>query len=268
MTTITQLPSAPAQNPASFGTAFGFVMAAGIAGRMLNPLGAGQNAFGQLPSLWALSLLSSGRPQPEAQWTATTGTNGRASIDLGDGYSLQLNENNSEITITNAATGESTRIWGDPHVEVDGKHAFDFWGTTTFELANGTKITINTEQWGGNPNAYVASQLVITKGEQAIVVDGISQNQLGDLSITMGGDARAIDHAHRDGFLLEENRTGGGWRSAITGGVATQQDLNANAIGGAYGPGSQLPSVDELSALLGGFLLWGLFSGGNMFDRN
>lgn len=89
-------------------------------------------------------------------------------------------------------------------------------------------------------------------------MDGISQNRLGDLSITMGANGRQLDAAHRDGFVLHENDTGGGWRSAITGQVATQADLNATAVGAAYGPGSQMPSVDELSATISRFLMTGL----------
>ena len=48
-----------------------------------------------------------------------TGEN-TAKIDLGDGYKLDINEKNSEMTIINEKTGEKTRIWGDPHVDVDG----------------------------------------------------------------------------------------------------------------------------------------------------
>ncbi len=62
---------------------------------------------------------------------------------------LEIDERNSEMTIFNETTGESTRIWADPHVDVNGDHKFDFYGTTTFELANGTKITINTEPPAG-----------------------------------------------------------------------------------------------------------------------
>lgn len=129
MTTISANPL-PAFSPANVAqavTGAQFVLAAGVLGRAMNPLNAGPLAFAALPSVWSLALASAARPQqPVAQWTASTGSNGQGSVDLGDGYSLQLNENNSEITIRNAATGETTRIWGDPHVEIDGKHAYDF----------------------------------------------------------------------------------------------------------------------------------------------
>ena len=235
-------------------------LAAGVMGSFLRPLGAGPFAAAQLPSVFALSLGTVGQP-PAAQITASVGPGGKGNVDLGDGYSLELNENNSEITVRNANTGETTKIWGDPHVDVDGKHAFDFWGTTTFTLGNGAKITINTEPFAGNPNAFVASQVVITKGEQSVTVNGISQNATGDLSVTMGNNGRALDAATRDGYALTENKAGAGWLAQGGGHVATQADLDATKVGGLYGPGSAMPSLGELSSALGNFLSFGFIAG-------
>jgi Domain of Unknown Function (DUF1521) len=249
-------------------------LTAGIIGEFTKAFGAGPNAFGQLPSQLDVraGIVKGGCvmprpkcpgpiicPKPAAQWTATIDGTNTAKINLGDGYRLEIDERNSQMTIINDKTGEKTRIWGDPHVEIDGKHAYDFWGTTTFTLENGTKITINTEQWNGNPNAYVASQVVITKGDNAIIVDGISQNKLGDLSVSMSNNGYAVDAATRDGYTLHENETGGGWRTEA-GSIATQNDLNATAIGREYGPGSELPSLSELGEQLGSFLLLGAFA--------
>jgi Domain of Unknown Function (DUF1521) len=237
-----------------------FVMAAGIMGSFMNPLGAGPLAFGMLPALlnFRAGIMAGGCvphiPEPKANWTVQTTGQSTANIDLGDGYKLQIDERNSQMTILNTATGQSTRIWGDPHVDVNGQHKFDFWGTTTFTLANGTKITINTEKWNGNPNAYVASQVVITKGDNAIIVDGISQNKIGDLSISMSGNGRAIDAAHRDGFTIHEG--GGSWQTE-SGRTVTQAEANVTAIGGLYGPGSDMPSMAEIGNFLGTFLLFG-----------
>jgi hypothetical protein len=260
-------------------------VAAGIMGQFLNSLNAGRLGFGVLPQLMALRCFTCVNPtvpftppplpgcgprncclpapEPVQQWTAQNNGGGRASVDLGDGYSLKFNEANSEIEIFNANTNEHTRIWGDPHVDVDGKRVFDFWGTTTFTLENGTKITINTEPWKGNANAYVASQVVVTKGSNALVVDGISQNQLGDLKLTMSNNGYDVDAAHRDGFVLHENATGTSWRSEHTGEVATQADLNATQIGAEYGPGSQALSLDEAFSQVGSFLLFGSLLGLN-----
>ena len=240
------------------GNAAQLQVAAGILGQFVNNLNAGPFAQPSLPSAVAITTATTTTPgaAPTAgpSWTASMTGSHTAKVDLGDGYKLQIDERNSEMTIINENTGERTRVWGDPHVEVDGKHAFDFWGTTTFTLENGTKLTINTEQWNGNPNMYVASQVVITRGDRAIVVDGISQNQLGDLSVTQSMNGQALDAAHRDGLQLDENGAGGGWLNEA-GKVATQKDGDLTAIGGIYGPGSTMPSWKELTNELGGFLL-------------
>lgn len=189
------------------------------------------------PGCWTL-------PEPKVSWTAKMTGENTAKIDLGDGYKLDINEKNSEMMIINEKTGEKTKIWGDPHVDVDGKRAFDFWGTTTFTLENGTKLTINTEQYKGNPNMYVASQVLITKGDNAIVVDGISQNKLGDLSVSMSNNGQEIDAANRDGWTLHENANGSGWRTE-NGNIATQKDADVTRIGAEFGPGSTALSQAE-----------------------
>ncbi|MCI4592633.1 DUF1521 domain-containing protein [Sphingobium sp. BYY-5] len=246
-------------------------LAAGIMGSYFQPLMASAFASATLPMLFQMQggtiLPGNGgqtppsfTPTPGATWTASLKNESEGTIDLGDGYSLELDERNSEIRIYNEETGETTRIWGDPHVDIDGKHAFDFWGTTTFELENGTKITIGTEQFAANPNEYVASKLTITKGDQAIVVDGISQNEIGDLSISMSNNGRALDAQTRDGFVLEENANGAGWRSELTGNIATQADLDMTKVGAMYGPGSDAPSLGEISQQLSSFLLFGFIN--------
>jgi hypothetical protein len=251
-------------------TMAGFI-AGGIFAEFASALGAGRNGFGCLPrafdvrcGIWRDGCIPPGRggcvmPEPKAQWTAQVDSASTAKINLGDGYRLEIDDRSSQLTIINDNTGERTRIWGDPHVEIDGKHAYDFWGTTTFTLDNGTKITINTEQWGGNPNAYVASQLVISKGDNAIIVDGISQNKVGDLSVSMSNNGYMVDAMTRDGYTLHENATGSGWRTEM-GNVATQCDLMATAVGREYGPGSEMASLGEVGNFLGSFLLLGVFA--------
>ncbi len=246
-------------------------LAQNITGAFFRPLNAGPLAFAALPNAFnvALGTLSAEAalmalagpiqmPAPQAQMKATLGQGGQGDIDLGEGYKLHLNQNNSEVDIIDQKTGHTTQIWGDPHVNVDGQHKFDFAGTTTFNLGNGTKITINTQQWAGNPNAYVANQLVITKGNQAIVVDGLSQNKTGDLSISMSNNGRALDAATRDGYVLNESADGKSWNSEYTGKAATQADMNATMAGGAFAPGSTTPSLGEMGTQLGQFLSFGV----------
>ncbi|MCQ8895530.1 DUF1521 domain-containing protein [Limnobacter humi] len=132
-------------------------------------------------------------------------------INLGSQWTLFIDEKNSQIIIQNNLTGgRSTRIWGDPHVDLnnDGTNDFDFWNQTTFNLEGGGKITFETEPWQGNANMFVVRRILVTYGNDAMLVDGISQNRLGDLKHTMfTGQAASIDAAlaDGDGFNLGAN---------------------------------------------------------------
>ncbi|MFM1990878.1 MAG: hypothetical protein RJA99_3835 [Pseudomonadota bacterium] len=152
-------------------------------------------------------------------------------VKLDCGYTLEFNEKHSEIYIIKPC-GEKTRIWGDPHVDfgADGKNDFDFWGTTTFQLKDGTKITINTEPWKNNASMYLANNVVVTKGDKSLIVDGLSQNTIGDFKIQKGVNGRELDKAVNDGKLtVYENPHGPGWVDK-NGGVVNQEDGNQTKI--------------------------------------
>ncbi|MBB5710889.1 DUF1521 domain-containing protein [Sphingomonas xinjiangensis] len=241
------------------------MFAAGIMAQSFQPFNAGPLAFSMLPAMFAVRLgtLAQGAApsqlQQQAGYTAHTTGQHTANVGLGDGYKLEIDERSSQMRILNENTGQRTRVWGDPHVEVDGKHQFDFYGTTTFELDNGTKITINTEQGRGNPNVYYASQVVVTKGENAVIIDGISEQQLGDLSVSVSANGYALDAANRDGFTVHEDAAG--WQTEL-GAKVTQAEADITRPGQLYGPGSDAPSLAELGTAIGHFLFFGsLFSG-------
>jgi hypothetical protein len=157
--------------------------------------------------------------------------NGQATIDLGDGYTLKLNENNSELLLVNGKTGTTTKCWGDPHFDVNGKRVGDFKGTISLVLENGVKVTVNTVPWKNDSNQFLSSQLTITKGDQVIRVGGLDQNKTGDLTIQesdFGG--RAADFAVRDGLCLYENADCGTWmvRDGCLSHALTQADFDRN----------------------------------------
>jgi len=196
---------------------------------------------------------------PVEEWTVCQSDDGKAVIDLGDNYELELNEKRSQIIIRNKNNGEETNIWGDPHVDWngDGKTDVDFWGKTTFQLEDGTKITIDTEKWKGNDDMYVANDITITKGDKAIQITGLSQNELGDLKIEqsdIGG--QILDWAVTDGFVVQENVNGEGWINPDTGEMVTQEDMNITK------PGEVKPYefTQEFGQALGLFLLSGLIN--------
>jgi hypothetical protein len=203
-------------------------------------------------------------PQPpecpmQESWTVCQQEDGKATIQLGDKYELVLNENRSQIVIKNKETGEETNIWGDPHVDwnKDGKTDADFWTKTTFELEDGTKITIDTEKWKGNDNMYVADDITITKGDKVIQVTGLSQNELGDMQINQSDHGgQLMDWAVTDGFVVKENPCGEGWINPETGELATQEDFNITK------PGADKPYefCQEFGQALGLFLMSGMLN--------
>ncbi|MCG7874014.1 MAG: DUF1521 domain-containing protein [Candidatus Thiodiazotropha lotti] len=200
-------------------------------------------------------------PEPacpeEQEWTVCQQENGRATIDLGDQYELELNENKSQVIVRNKENGEETNIWGDPHVDWnrDGKTDVDFWGKTTFQLEDGTKITIDTEKWKGNEDMYVANELTITKGDKVIQVTGLSQNEIGDMQINQSDrGGQLMDLLVTDGFVVNENACGEGWINPQTGEMATQEDFNVTR------PGAEKPYefCQDFGRALGLFLVTGL----------
>lgn len=195
----------------------------------------------------------------EETWTVCQQDNGKATIQLGDKYELILNEQRSQIIIRNKETCEETNIWGDPHIDwnKDGVTDADFWTKTTFELEDGTKITIDTEKWEGNEDMYVANDITITKDNKVIQITGLSQNELGDLQINQcdqGG--RLMDLLVTDGFVVQENPCGVGWINPETGKLATQKDFNITK------PCVEKPYEfsQQFGQMLGVFLMTGLLN--------
>ncbi len=129
---------------------------------------------------------------------------GRARLDLDDGYWLSLNEYQSEVFIENSTTQMETRIWGAGQVAVNGTDAGQFWGTTSFELANGAKITIETAE-NLALNSYFLDKLTVTKEDRAVIITGVSSETLGDLTLQQSNDGYRVDDAVRDGYVLVED---------------------------------------------------------------
>ena len=168
-----------------------------------------------------------GSHKPEAKWTVSEVKDGKANINLGDRYSIALDEKNSVWTLTDKCDDSQTRVWGDPHVDVgnDGKTEFDFKKDATFQLEDGTKITVNTVPFG-NTGQTMSSSLTITNGHNAIQVTGLGDKYDGanNLNITQSSNGRQLDRQTDDGaFTLKE--AGKGW--TLDGKTPTQQNINA-----------------------------------------
>ena len=142
---------------------------------------------------------------------ASTSMQGGTAVFENDNYRITAGDNN-EINIFNKHTGERYQVWGDPHVNVDGQHAFDFWGTTTFQLDDGTKLTIETTPWAKDAKATLASTVTITNGDYGVRISGVDTNTAGDLKIDeAAGWGELLDTVTDDGNLIQENPTGKGF---------------------------------------------------------
>jgi hypothetical protein len=158
---------------------------------------------------------------------AHTSMEGGRAVFENDSYRITAGDDNT-VTITNKHTGEVYSVAGDPHVSVDGQHAFDFWGTTTFKLDDGTKVTIQTTPWSANPNATLSSKVTITNGDYGVQVTGVDTNTQGDLQIhEAAGWGKALDWAVDDGNVLHENPSGPGF-------IAVDRQGNLHAVDQAW----------------------------------
>jgi hypothetical protein len=144
-------------------------------------------------------------------------TNAKTTMECGkavfenDNYRITAGDDNN-VVIHNKNTGETYEAWGDPHMKVDGQQAFDFWGTTTLNLDDGTKVTIETTPFGANPETTLASRVTITNGDYGVRISGVDTNKVGDLRIDEAkGYGELLDAVTRDGNRLYENPCGQGF---------------------------------------------------------
>lgn len=157
---------------------------------------------------------------------ASTSMQGGLAVFENDNYRITAGDNNNVI-ITNKNTGETYNIWGDPHVNVDGQHAFDFWGTTTFKLEDGTKVTIETTPWNAGNGMTLASKVAITNGDYGVEITGVDTNTVGDLKINeAAGWGSTLDWTHDDGNVLQENPAGKGFLAVDGNGNIQKVDQN------------------------------------------
>lgn len=198
---------------------------------------------------------------------ASTRMQGGKAVFENDNYRISMGDDNT-VTIQNKHTGETYQAWGDPHMKVDGQQAFDFWGTTTLALEDGTKVTIETTPFAQNQAMTLSSRVTITSGDYGVQVSGIDTNKTGDLRIDeAAGWGRTLDWAVDDGNVLHENPCGKGFIAFDASGrprAVDQQYINETDLmkGGAgklleryenaFRALSTLLSISFLGGFLGG----------------
>ncbi|MET3275960.1 hypothetical protein ABIF43_001449 [Bradyrhizobium japonicum] len=94
---------------------------------------------------------------------------------------------------------------------VTAKVDFDFKKNMTFQLDDGTKITVDTVDIGKGKT--MASKLTITNGDNAMVVEGLGDRFDGknNLKVTQSNAGRTLDQLTSDGAQTIYEQPGSGW---------------------------------------------------------
>ena len=178
-------------------------------------------------------------PQDSANPThASTSMQGGQAVFENDNYRISAGDNDA-VTIHNKQTGESYDVWGDPHVNVDGKPAFDFHGTTTLSLEDGTKVTLETTPTPNAEGQTQTSRVTITNGDYGAQISGVDSGKTGDLKINeTQGWGGMLDAVVNDGVVLQENPAGQGF-------VGVDQDGKVHAVDQTYINAAELKNAGE-----------------------
>jgi hypothetical protein len=147
-------------------------------------------------------------PQP----TTTRGIDGSVNF-ANQNYNINVGEN-GDINIINKQTNEAYLIQSDLHVNVDGVRAFYFEGTTSFELDDGTRITVDTAPRKAIDYAMLAATSVaIFDGgaDYAVLIENLDGVREGEITFEeVTGDA-VIELVFDSGNELNENMDGEGF---------------------------------------------------------
>jgi phosphoheptose isomerase len=97
------------------------------------------------------------------------------SVNTGEYTITASTKDDGSLTITNNQTGQSTEVWGDPHIKVNGQDTADFQtGPLNIQLQDGTVVHIDPTALQ-NGVAHIG-QVSITKGDQSVEMGGSGPN--------------------------------------------------------------------------------------------
>ncbi|HWS86733.1 MAG TPA: DUF1521 domain-containing protein [Pyrinomonadaceae bacterium] len=141
--------------------------------------------------------------------------------------------------------GETTRIWGDPHVDEgdrDGANDWEFKRNSTFVLGDGTRINVTTAPWGSG-GATVTAQLEVISGNDRVVATDIDKGKGKIGTVTQDG------YQHVNGFqgdVFVMGREADDWSYTGREIVGSENGGDSFKLGGELHPlGSDPVSFDE-----------------------
>ena len=119
-------------------------------------------------------------------------------IDTGR-YEVEVKDD--QVWIRDRHTNTWVKLWGDPHGETSDGDKFQFHENCTFDLPDGTKISIKTTPKGADGIAFIDS-VAVMNGKQGIEVNGVHDGQSGVQMGQLTNDVAALDAKYADGTVL------------------------------------------------------------------
>ncbi len=159
--------------------------------------------------------------------TTTRGLDGSVNFE-NQHYNINVADT-GDINVTNKQTNEMYLIQSNLRVNVGGVQAFNFEGTTTFELDDGTTITIETEP--DKEVIYkpmVSSMLTIIDGltDYGVQISGLKSEKKDGLAFTEASGQELDQWDVYEGNVLDENLAGSGFVSIDENGNIETVDQN------------------------------------------
>jgi len=108
------------------------------------------------------------------------------SVNTGEYTITGSTKDDGSLTITNNQTHQSTEVWGDPHIKVNGQNTADFQkDNLNIQLQDGTVVHIQPTATNGQGVSHIG-QVSVTKGNQAVTMGGTGANGFADGVNTSG----------------------------------------------------------------------------------
>lgn len=195
------------------------------------------------------------------------------SVNTGEYTITGSTKDDGSLTITDNKTGQSTEVWGDPHVKVNGQDTAEFQkGPLNIQLQDGTTVHIDPTALS-NGVAHIG-QVSITQGNQTVTMGGANGGgfqsgvNTSDVMNGVAGYQSSLYNAPNatditlgaDGNLYYNNANGsmGNEITAKAGGGETNLDGAGGGLvgqpsastGGSASSGSLQSSMDQLMGLL------------------
>ena len=102
------------------------------------------------------------------------------------------------LTVKDNVSGESFKVWGDPHITTDKGDTTDFQhAPATFDLPDGTRITVDPTK---NSGVNYINDVTITKGNDAVEMTGFQGGTLKTQELP--GEGHYLDRTTPEGTVL------------------------------------------------------------------